>query len=98
MATWTKERCDNSEGCEETLGVPRRLEASHSTFAFPRWLVRALGPIVRSLVVHVQHTGQHLRPSGGITAKLVGDDGPRNVLQSSEQLAKELLRSPSVAT
>jgi hypothetical protein len=49
MATWTKERCDDSEGCEETLSVPGRLEASHSTFSLRRWLVGIFRAIVRPL-------------------------------------------------
>src|SRR6266481_5630648 len=97
MATRTKERCDNPEGREKPLCVPSRLEASHATFSFPRRLMGILGPIVRSLVLYVPHTGQYLRLGGGITAEFVGDDGPRHILQPPQQLAKELLGSLSVA-
>jgi len=55
-----------------------------------------LGTIVRSLVMYVLHIGHYFRLGGNITAKLVSDDGPRYVLQSSQELAKELLRSPSI--
>jgi hypothetical protein len=96
MPTWTKERCDNAEGREEPLRVPGRLEASHSTFSLPRWLVGTLCAIVCSLVAYVQHIGHYFRLCGGITTKFVGDDGSRNVLQSSQQFAKELLGSLSV--
>jgi hypothetical protein len=98
MATWTKERRDNSEGCEEPLGVPGRLEASHSTFSLPRWLMGILGAIVRSLALYVRNIGQYLRLCGGVAAKFVGDDGSRDILQSLQQLAKELLGSLSVAS
>jgi hypothetical protein len=97
MSTWSKERCNDSERCEETLGVPRRLEASHSTFALPRWLVGILRPIIRSLPLDVQHIAQYLSLGGGIAAELVGDDGAWHILQASQQFAKELLRSSSVA-
>jgi hypothetical protein len=98
MTTWTKERGDNSEGCEEALGVPGGLETAHSTLSLPHRLMGILSAIVRALVVYVNHIGQYFDLGSSVTAKFVGDDDPRYVLQSSQQLPKELLRSLSVAT
>ena len=98
MTTRTKERCNRSEGCQEALGVPGRLEAAHSPFSLPRWLVGIFSTIVGMLVEYVPHIGQYFRLGGSVAAKLIGDDGSRNVLQSSQKLAKELLRSASVTT
>jgi hypothetical protein len=96
-AAWTKERFDHPIGREKPPGVSGRLETSPATFSFSRWLVGILRAIVCSLIVYVLDIGQYLRLGGGITAQLVGDDGPRNVLQSMQQLAKEFLGSLSIA-
>src|ERR1700674_4173160 len=97
MAAWTKERCEHPIGREKPLGVSGRLETPHATFSFSRWLVRILRAIVRSSILYVLDIGQYLCLGGGITAQLVGDDGPRDVLQSLQQLAKEFLGSLSIA-
>jgi hypothetical protein len=87
MATRTKERCDHPEGREKPLGVSGRLEAPHAIFSFSRSLVVIFCAIVRSLVLYVLDIGQCLRLGGGIAAQLVGDDAPRNVLQSHAAIA-----------
>jgi len=53
--------------------------------------------IVRSPILYVLDIGEYLRLGGRIAAKLVGDDGPRDVLQSLQQLAKEFLGSLFIA-
>ena len=98
MATWTKERCDYPKGREKALGVPSRLETPHATLSFARGLMGYLCAIVGSLVLYVLDTGQYLRLGGGITAELVADDGARDILQLPQQLAKELLGSPPIAS
>ena len=92
MAARMKERYDHTEGCEKPLGVSDRVEAPHAPFSFSRWLVGILGSIVRSLILYVLDMGQYFRFDCGITAQLVSDDGPRNVLQSFEQPSEDLLR------
>src|SRR5450631_127401 len=96
MPSRTKKGRDHSESREESLSVPRRLEATHPPFPFPGRLMRILCPIIQPALLLVRHRRYHFYLRRRIAAEFVGDDCSGDVLKSFQQLAKELLGGPFV--
>ncbi len=72
--------------------MPRRLKPAHYLLSQSGRLVRVLRPIVQSLVLAVLDTRHDLSLRRTVALQLVGDDHARDVLQTFQQLAEELLR------
>jgi hypothetical protein len=72
---------------EETLCLPRRLEALHLTLASSRRLVGVLGTVVEALVPAMLDTWHHLPLGRPVTWELVGDHDPWRPALPLQQLA-----------
>ena len=88
---------DWSEGGEEALGMPGRLEATHGSFALAGRLMRVLCAIVEALVPAMFDAGHHLLLRCLVTAKLVRDEHTRHILAAFEEFTEELLRRSLVS-
>src|SRR3954454_16566480 len=60
-------------------------------------LMRHFSAVVEVAALAMLDTGQDLPFGGGVALQFVGDDHPRDILQPTQQLAKEALRSLGVA-
>ena len=98
MPTGTEMLADWPEGSEEALGMARRLEAAHGSFALTCRLMRVFCPVVETSVSAMLNAGHDIFLGCLIAAKFVGDDHARHILAAFEQLAEELLRSRFVAS
>lgn len=88
---------DRTEGGQEALGVPSRLELLHHSRTCLSRLMGVLGSVVQIPTLAMLHTWQHLPRRGPIAAQLVGDEHPWHIHAALEQLAKELLGGPLVS-
>src|SRR5215510_13291416 len=87
---------DGTRGCEEPLGVARKLEPLHMPLPLAGGLVRILRPIVQVPVLPMFHTREDLPLGSSIALKFIGDDHAWYVEQVLEQLAEELLSRPLI--
>ena len=93
MASRSEVLRDGTIGCEETLGLPQRLESLHASFSLPRWLVGVFRPVVRRAMLPMLDAGQNLVYGGTVASQLIGDDDSWNAREIFEPLAEELFRS-----
>jgi hypothetical protein len=70
--------------------MSRGFEALHGSFPLLCWLMGVLSSIVQTFVLAVLDAGHHLFLGGCIAGQLLGNNHARDILQSFEQLAKEL--------
>ncbi|EFH80779.1 hypothetical protein Krac_1400 [Ktedonobacter racemifer DSM 44963] len=84
---------DRSKGREEPLGVTWRCETSHRSFALSSRLMRVFCSIVQALVLPMFDARHDLPLGGCIAGEFVGDNDTRHVLESLQELAKELFGS-----
>src|SRR5262245_12039250 len=87
---------DGTVSREETLGLSRRFEPLHVSFALTGGLMRVLGAVVEVPMLAMFHPGENVALSSSVALEFVGDDHARDVGQSLEQLTKELLRGPLI--
>src|ERR1700674_988864 len=92
MSARTEKRRYRSEAREKPLCMSGRFETAHATLALAGGLVRIFCPVVESFLLMMIDARHHFCLGCCVTAQLVGDDGPWNVLKTLEQFAKELLR------
>ena len=83
---------------EEALRVSRGFEPLHAPLPLAGGLVGVLRTVVKVPVLAVLHPRQHLLLRGPVAFEIVGDDHPRYVGQSLQQLAEKLLRRLLVST
>ena len=76
---------------EKALRVSWRLEPLHAPLPLARRLVGVLRSIIQVAVLSMFDTGQYLAHRSTIAPQLIRDDDSRDVCQSLEQLAEELL-------
>src|SRR5947199_1336981 len=74
---------------DETLGVPSRLEPSHSLLPLPRRLMRVLGPVVSITMLSMSNAGHHDPFCGPVATQFVRNDHTRWMPNHVQQLAKE---------
>ena len=72
-------------------------EPAHWPLPLPGWLMGEFGTVVQALVRAVLDAWHQLLASGFIAFEFVGDDHPRRIAQSLEELAKETLGGARVA-
>jgi hypothetical protein len=89
---------DRPIGGEEPLRVSWRLEALHAPLPLAGRLVGVFRAVIQIPVLAMLHPRQQLLLRGAIAFQLVGDDHPRHVRQSLQQLTEELLGRFLVAT
>ena len=89
---------DWSKGREKALSLPRRFETSHGSLTLPRRLMRTFCMIVQTLVLAVLDTSHDFPLRSSVAGQFVGNDHPRDVLQSFHELAEELLSRVLVAS
>src|SRR4051794_15771953 len=75
-------------GREETLCLPRRLEALHLSFSPSRWLVRVLGSVVQSFMLPMFDTRHDLPLCRTVAGQLVGDHDAWRPTLPLQQLAE----------
>jgi hypothetical protein len=93
VASRSKVLRDGTIGCEETLGLPGRLESLHASLSLPRRLVGVFRPVVQIAMRPMLDAGQALAYGGTVASQLIGDDDSWNVREIFEALAEELFRS-----
>src|SRR5215813_685869 len=76
---------------QKSLGMPRGLEPLHAILTLPRGTMGVLTAVVEVTTLPVFDPRQDLPFRRAVALQLVGDDHPWHVLQSLEQLTKELL-------
>ena len=79
-------------GGEKPLCVTRGLEPLPASLPLASRLVRVLRPVIEVAVLVMFYPWEQLSLSCPVALQFVGDDDPRYVGQSLEQLAEELLR------
>jgi hypothetical protein len=84
---------DGTTGCEETLGLPGRLEPLHASLSLPRRLVGVFRPVVQIAMLPMLAAGQALAYGGTVASQMIGDDDSWNVREIFDPLAEELFRS-----
>ena len=97
VAAEMEEVVDRVVGGEETLCLPRRLEAFHLSFSPSRRLMRVLRPIIETLVLPVLDAGRDLLLRGPIAGQLVGDHDARRPALPLQQLAQQALGGALIA-
>ena len=98
VATVAKQVLGACMQSEKPLGMMLGLEAPHLAFSLARGLMRHLGPIVGVLLGVVDRRGQSATGGRPVAAELVGDQPPRLFPLALQDLAKESLGGPCVAT
>jgi hypothetical protein len=83
---------DGAIGGKEALGVSWGFEFTHVSFPLPGRLVGIFRTIIEVAVLPMFDTGQDLALGRTVAPQLIGNNDPRNVRQTLEQLAEELLR------
>ena len=92
MSPWSEVRTDDAEGREEALYLTYGLEPPHHMLAQSRRLMGILTAVVLPLIPAVLDTWHDLSLGSAVAPELVGNNYPRHILQSFQELAKELLR------
>ena len=98
VASDAEEVLDESVHRQESLRLTRRFELSHLPLTLASRLMGDFGTVVLVLL-GAMDDGRHRRPlRGAIASELVGDQPPRHVALTLQQLAKEALGGFPVAT
>ena len=71
--------------------MARGFEPLHAPLPLTGRLMRVLGAIIEIPMLAMFHPGENLALSRTVASEFVGDDHPRHVGQTLEQLAEELL-------
>src|SRR4051812_34197938 len=89
VASGTEVRSNYSVYLDKPLGVPSRLEPSHSLLPLARRLMRVLRAIVQVAMLPMSHAGHHHPFRHPVAAQFVRDDDARLSSCSPQQLTKE---------
>lgn len=84
-------------GREKPLGMTGGFEPAHLLLPLSGWWMGESGTVIQSLVLAVLDAWHQLLASDFIAFEFVGDDHPRHIAQSLEELAKKTLGGALVA-
>src|SRR5262249_1885335 len=97
MPSWSEVLGNRTIRRQKTLGMTRRLNTLHPILTWTSGPMGILTLVVQIATLAVFDPGQDLPFGRAVALQLIGDDHAWHVLQSLEQLARELLRCVLIA-